>query len=291
MATRGQECVAMPPLGSIRLAMQPISASIITYNSERTLGACLDSVSWADEIVVLDSGSTDSTLEIARSRNCVVRQQKFLGYGRQRQTGWEMAQHRWVLVLDSDEVVSPGLAQEIQELRRRGLEYDGYRIPRLEQLYWRMASRYAHVTFFLRLFDRTKARMTDSPIHAVPVVEGTIGRLQHPIRHYSKADIHGRVDTANNYSTDLVLDRVARGKGRSPWICIFYPPFYFLRSYVLHRQFLNGWAGFFASALSAMYVFLKYAKVYEHRCIQRHGNRLLPDPIPSLDRRRDRRPA
>ncbi len=271
--------------------MEPLSASIITYNSERTLPACLDSVRWVDEVVILDSYSTDTTLEIARSHGCRVRQQRFLGYGRQRQVGWEMATHRWVLVLDSDEVVSPELQREIQELRGRGLTAAGYRIPRLEQLYWRMAHPRAHVTYFLRLFDRTKARMTDTPVHAVPTVEGRVERLKHPIRHYSKADIHAKVDTANNYSTDLVLDRVARGRGGNPWICVYYPPLYFLRSFVLHRQFLNGWAGFFASVLSAVYVFLKYAKVYEHRCVQRHGNRLLPDRVPLLDRRRDRRPA
>lgn len=271
--------------------MEPLSASILTYNSERTLPFCLESVRWVDEIVVLDSFSTDATVEIAKRYGCRVEQQAFLGYGPQRQRGWELARHRWVLVLDSDEVVSRELQAEIGELRRNGLTADGYDIPRLEQLYWRMATPRMHRTRFLRLFDRTRAHMGDKPVHAAPVVEGRIGHLRHPILHYSKADIHGRVDTANNYSTDLVEDRLSRRGAQGPWLMVAYPPFYFLRAFFLHRHFLNGWAGFIASVMSAFYAFLKCAKAYEHRQLQNYGNRLLPDPIPPLDRRKDRRPA
>ena len=191
----------------------------------------------------------------------------------------------------ADEVLSPGLQREIQALRRDGMRADGYAIPRQEQIYWKMASGRTHLTHFLRLFDRTKARMSDKPVHAVPIVEGSVQRLKNVLRHYSKADIHGRVQTANDYSTDLVRDRVRRQRGGSPWMCVVYPPVYFFRNYVLHRHFLNGWAGFIASVLSAFYVFLKCAKVYEYRQIQKHGNSLLPDPVPLLDRMRDRKPA
>ena len=271
--------------------MERLSASILTYNSERTLPFCLESVNWVDEIVILDSFSSDSTLDIARRHGCRIQQKEFAGYGPQRQAGWEMASNRWVLVLDSDEVVSPGLREEIQGLMRDGTKADGYIIPRQEQFYWRMASERMHLTRFLRLFDRTKARMSDKPVHAAPIVDGTVKRLQNPLRHYSKADIHGRVDTANNYSTDLLEDRVRRRRGANPWQCVFYPPLYFFRNYVLHRHFLNGWAGFIASVVSAFYVFLKCAKVYEYRQIQTYGTSLLPDPVPFLDRLKNRKPA
>ncbi len=271
--------------------MEPLSASILTYNSERTLPSCLASLKWVDEIVILDSFSQDRTLEIAREFGCKIHQQEFAGYGKQRQQGWELARHRWVLVLDSDEALSPALQQEIQALLRAGFAADGYDMPRQEQIYWRMASPRMHRTRFLRLFDRQKARMGTKPVHAAPIVEGRILPLAHPIYHYSKGDIHGRVSTANHYSTDLVLDRVARGRSASPLMFVFYPPFYFLRSFVLHRHFLNGWAGFIASVLSGFYVFLKCAKVYEHHQIERYGNRLLPDPVPLVDRRKNRRPA
>lgn len=271
--------------------MERLSASILTYNNERTLPSCLASVKWADEIVILDSFSRDRTLEIAREFGCKIHQSEFAGYGKQRQQGWELATNRWVLVLDSDEVLSPRLQEEIQALFRAGIEADGYDIPRLEQIYWRMSSPWAHTTRFLRLFDRHKARMGTKPIHAAPIVDGRVEHLRYPILHYSKADIHGRVSTANNYSTDLVLDRVARGRSASPLMLVVYPPLYFLRNYVIHRHFLHGWAGFIASVLSGFYVFLKCAKVYEHHQIEKHGNRLLPDPIPLLDRRKNRRPA
>lgn len=268
-----------------------LSVSILTFNNERTLPACLESVRWADEVVILDSFSSDATLGIARNFGCKVRQQAFAGYGKQRQAGWELAENEWVLVLDSDEVLSAELQQEIRDLMRQGPRADGYDMPRLEQLYWTMASPRMHLTRFLRLFDRRKARMGDKPVHAAPLVDGTVKHLRHAIRHYSKADIHGRVDTANNYSTDLIAHRLARRGGASPWMMVFYPPLYFLRSYVLHRHFLNGWPGLIASVMSANYAFLKAAKAYERIQVERHGTRLLPDPVPLLDRHHGRRPA
>jgi glycosyltransferase involved in cell wall biosynthesis len=271
--------------------MEPLSVSVLTFNNERTLEFCLQSVCWANEIVVLDSFSTDRTLEIAREFGCVIRQQAFKGYGQQRKDGWAMSRNNWVLVLDSDEVLSPGLQAEIQELLRDGLSADAYEIPRQEQFYWRMASPHAHMTHFLRLFDQRKAGMTDKPVHAAPYVDGRVKRLAQPIRHYSKFDIHGRVATANSYSTDLVLFKLDRAGRLDPLMMVIYPPIYFLRNYVLHRQFLSGWAGFIASVISAFYAFLKYAKLHEYRQVMRHGTDLLPDPVPSKDRRKNRKPA
>jgi glycosyltransferase involved in cell wall biosynthesis len=271
--------------------VEPLSASILTYNSERTLEFCLESVRFVDEIVILDSLSTDATLDIARKFGCRVHQQAFAGYGRQREDGWNLARTDWVLVLDSDEALSPGLAEEIRAIREDGPRADGYDMPRQEQLYWTMASARMHLTRFLRLFDRRRARMSDKPVHAAPIVEGRIGHLRHPIRHYSKGDVHGRVHTANEYSTDLVRHGLVRGRGRNPLWMAAYPPVYFLRSYLLHRHFLNGWAGFIAAATSAFYVFLKCAKVYEATQVARHGNRLLPDPVPFPQREKGRRPA
>jgi glycosyltransferase involved in cell wall biosynthesis len=271
--------------------MEPLSVFITTFDNERTLRFCLDSVKWADEIVLVDSLSTDRTLEIAESYGCRIFRHPFLGYGRQKQLALDKTRHRWVLLLDSDEALTPELQDEIREVLRRGPDAAGYAIPRLEQMYWRMAHRRTRLTHFLRLFDKTKGKMTDMPVHAAPVVDGTVKRLRHPFYHFSNFDIHARVRKANDYSTDLVSDKLGKGRRGSPWMMVFYPPVYFLRQYVLHRNFLNGWSGFIGATISAFYAFLKYAKLYQHHELERHGASLLPPGAPQVDRRTDRKPA
>jgi len=260
--------------------MEKLSAFVTTFNNARTLPVCLESVKWADEIVVLDSFSSDATEEIARRYGCRFFQHKFLGYGPQKQLALEHTSHRWVLLLDADEALSPRLQEEIRELLRRGPDQVGYELPRQEQMFWRMASTATRLNGFLRLFDKTRGRVSDMPVHAAPKVDGPVGRLKHPFYHYGETDIHTKVDKINSYSTGLVVDKVARGKRGNPWVMIVYPPLFFLRLYLFKRNFLNGWAGFIASVTGAFYAFLKYAKLYEHRQLERFGSSLLPEDAP-----------
>lgn len=256
--------------------MTPLSAFVTTYNNDRTLAACLESVKWANEIVVLDSFSTDNTEAIARAYGCKFSQHKFLGYGPQKQMALEQTSHDWVLLLDADEVLSPALQDEIQALLKRVPDADGYEIPRQEQLFWKMSSPKVRMNGFLRLFDKRRGHVSDMPIHAAPKVEGKIARLQHPFYHFGETSIHVKVDKINHYSTGLVADKQARGKRANPWVMVFYPPLFFIRSYVFKRSFLNGWAGFIGSVTMAYYAFLKYAKLYEAQQVRKHGDRLLP---------------
>lgn len=260
--------------------MEKLSVCITTFNNERTLGVCLASVKWADEIVVLDSFSSDKTVEIARDYHCRVIQHSFMGYGKQKQMALDAASHRWVLLLDADEALSPPLQGEVRALMHAGPTADGYEIARQEQLFWRMISVRTRMNFFLRLFDRTKGRMSDMPVHAAPKLSGKIERLRAPFYHYGETDIHTKVDKINAYSTGLVADKVAKGKAANPWIMVFYPPFFFLRAYLFKRNFLNGWGGFITSVVGAFYVFLKYAKLYEHHQFERHGDSLMPAGAP-----------
>lgn len=263
--------------------MEKLSVFITTFNNDSTLGACLGSVQWADEIVVLDSYSTDRTLEIARQHGCVIIQHEFLGYGPQKQLALEHTTHHWVLLLDADEVLSPALQAEIQQLMARGPDADGYELPRQEQQFWRMCSTKVRMNGFLRLFDKRKGRVSDMPVHAAPKVQGRIGRLKHPFYHFGERSIHIKVEKINMYSSGLVEDKVRKGKRPRPWLMlIFYPPFAFLRLYLFKRNFINGWSGFIVSVVGAFYVFLKYAKLYEHEQVQRHGNRLLPEGAPPI---------
>ena len=261
--------------------MEQLSVCITTFNNERTIGACLESVKWADEIVVLDSFSSDKTLEVAQSYNCRILRHAFMGYGRQKQMAIEAANNRWVLLLDADEALSPMLQRQIRELMEAGPDADGYELPRQEQLFWRMISPRTRMNYFLRLFDRGKCRMSEMPVHAAPKVTGRVKRLHGFFYHYGEIDIHTKVEKLNGYSTGVVADKVSKGKSPSPWILVFYPPLYFLRIYVFKRNFLNGWPGFITSVAGAFYAFLKYAKLYEYYQRARYGDSQLPEGAPS----------
>lgn len=259
-----------------------LSAFITTYNNGRTLTACLDSIRWADEIIVLDSFSTDDTLPIAQRYGAKIAQHKFLGYGAQKRMALAMTAHDWVLLLDADEALSPALQTEIRQVLQNGPGVDGYEIPRQEQMFWRMYNPATRMNYYLRLFDKRKGSIDDVPIHAAPKVQGRIARLKAPFYHYGETDIHTKVEKINAYSTGLVVDKLKKQRWGIPLIMLFYPPLFFIRSYLFKRNFLNGWAGFINSVIAAFYVFLKYAKLYEHHQFAKYGTRLLPDDAPPL---------
>ena len=261
-------------------AVEPISVFITTFNNARTLPACLESVKWADEVVVLDSYSTDETPAIAQRYGCKFLQHKFLGYGPQKQLALENTAHRWALLLDADEALSPALIDEIQDLRARGFDADGYEIPRQEQMFWRMSSPKVRMNGFLRLFDKRRGRVSDMPVHAAPKVDGRIKWLKHPFYHYAETSLHVKVEKINAYSTGLVADKVKRRFRPSPWKMALYLPYAFLRSYLFKRNFLNGWGGFIGSVTMSYYAFLKYAKLYEYAQFQRYGQSLMPEGAP-----------
>lgn len=243
--------------------MEPLSAFVTTYNNADTLDVCLASVDFADEIVLLDSFSDDATLDIARRHGCRIFQQEFRGYGPQKQDALEHTAHRWVLLMDADEALTDQARERIREVLSSPPAVAGFSLPRVEQMFWRTAAAGTRMNYYLRLFDKTRGRVTDMPIHAAPEVDGPVEKLDAPFIHYGEPDIHTKVAKVNAYSTGLVADKQARGRRPNPWIMVFYPPLFFLRVYVLKRNFLNGWAGFIASVISAFYAFLKYAKLYE----------------------------
>ncbi len=259
-----------------------LSAFITTYNNGRTLTACLDSIRWVDEIIVLDSFSTDDTLDIAQRYGARIAQHKFMGYGAQKRLALGMTTHDWVLLLDADEALSPALQTEIRQVLQNGPEADGYEIPRQEQMFWRMYNPATRMNYYLRLFDKRRGGIDDVPIHAAPKVQGRIARLKAPFYHYGETDIHTKVEKINAYSTGLVVDKLKKQRWGIPLIMMLYPPLFFIRSYLFKRNFLNGWAGFINSVIAAFYVFLKYAKLYEHHQFAKYGARLLPDDAPPL---------
>jgi glycosyltransferase involved in cell wall biosynthesis len=237
-----------------------VSAVVTTFDNAATLERCLASLAWCDELLVLDSGSTDGTREIARRFDAVLHVEPFKGYGPQKQSAIDKARHDWVLLLDADEhLTDAGRAAIENELRAP--RADGYRLPREEWLFWRWPHPGTRPNWQLRLFRRSRGRMNEVPVHAAPVIEGRPVDLDARFRHYGEPDLATRVDKVNRYSSGLLA------KKKTPRLMalrmLLYPSFAFLKLYVGKRYFLNGWAGFFAAKTQAFYAFLKYAKRYE----------------------------
>lgn len=245
--------------------MEPLTLVVTTLNNQATLERCLAAGRCADETVVLDSGSSDDTVAIAKRFGARVETRPFDGYGPQKQAAIDLASSDWVLLLDADEALSDEAVASIEALKARGFDADAYELPRIEQIFWRMQGRFTRPNHYLRLFDRRVTRISDMPVHAAPKCSGRVERLDAPFLHFGEPDIHTKVDKINAYSTGLVPEKRRRGKRGNPWLMVFYPPLHFLRLYLFKRQFTNGWAGFINSVVGAFYAFLKYAKLYEAR--------------------------
>jgi len=272
--------------------MTKLSAFITTYNNEETLASCIQSVSWADEVIVLDSFSDDNTMKIAEQMGCKTFQHKFLGYGPQKQMAMEKTSHDWVILLDADEELSAPLQEEIKQKLAITPMVSGYEIPRQEQLFWKMCSTSVRLNFYLRLFNKTKGFVSDMPVHAAPKVTGKTEKLEHVFYHYGERNIHIKVEKINSYSTGLVVDKVNKKKRCMPFVhLVLYPPFVFLRSYLFKRNFLNGWAGFITSVTMGFYAFLKYAKLYEYRQFELYGASLLPENSPDRASAKTEKPS
>ncbi|MGE7137178.1 glycosyltransferase family 2 protein [Luteibacter sp. NPDC031894] len=243
---------------------EPLSVVVTTFDNAATLGACLASVAFADDIVVLDSGSSDATRDIAIQHGARVEVQPFAGYSAQKQAAIDRARHRWVLLLDSDEALTTTAAEHI----RRVLEAPdaaGYVLLRREWVFWRWQPDRARLNHYVRLFDRTRARMSGHEVHESVVVDGPVHRLDAIIDHYGERDIEGRVDKANRYSSLQVRDRHTRVPRFLRLRMVFYPAIAFARYYFWRGHWRGGWAGFVAARVHAFYAFLKYAKLYELR--------------------------
>jgi glycosyltransferase involved in cell wall biosynthesis len=237
---------------------------LTTFNSEKTIRPCIESVLWADEIVVVDSGSTDQTREILAEYPVQVIEQPWLGYACQKQISVDAATHDWVFLLDSDEVLSVELQEQVQQLLTTSPEVAGFEFPRREQLFWRMIHPGTRHNYFMRLFNRRCGKMNAIPIHAAFKVNGPVERINAPLLHFSESSISVKVAKLNVWTDEISRSRFERGKCRSPWALPFYPPFVFLRHFIFKRNFRNGWAGFIASVSMAFYAFLKDAKGLEH---------------------------
>lgn len=244
-------------------ARAPLSGVVTTFNNAATLEACLASLAFCEERVVLDSGSTDATREIAQRHGARIVVRPFAGYGPQKQQAIDLATHDWVLLLDADEHLTPAGRAAI-EAELRAPRADGYRLPRSEWLFWQWTGERTRPNWQLRLFRRSRAHMNDVPVHAAPVVvDGAPVDLDAPFRHYGEPTLADRVDKVNRYSSGLVAHKRRKPRNGVGARLLVQPTIAFLKLYIGKRYFLDGWAGYLAARTHAFYTFLKYAKVLE----------------------------
>lgn len=242
-----------------------LSGVVTTFNNAATLDACLASLAFCDERIVLDSGSTDATRDIADRHGARVFIENFKGYGPQKQSAIDKCSGDWILLLDADEYLDAAAAETIRRRIDAASAADGYRLERDEWLFWRWPARGTRGNRQLRLFRKSAGAMNTVPVHAAPEVRGRVEDLPARFRHYGEPELAVRVEKINRYSSGLVAHSANKRKRFLGARLVFYPWVAFLKLFVGKRYFLNGWAGFFAARTHAFYAFLKYAKVHEAR--------------------------
>lgn len=244
--------------------MPKLSATIITLNEADHIAAAIDSVSFADEIIVVDSGSTDGTADIARGKGATVITREWPGWIAQKNFAAGVAANDWILSLDADERITPALQAEIRELLSGEPARRGYRMPRVTH----HLGRWVRTTDFYpdyqtRLYDRRAARWQGKYVHESVSVDGGAGQLRNEIEHYSFRDLRDQLDRINTYTTLAARQMHESGRRSGLLDLIVHPPAAFLRNYVLRRGVIDGAAGFTISAMNAYSVFLKFAKLRE----------------------------
>jgi glycosyltransferase involved in cell wall biosynthesis len=240
-----------------------ISITIITYNEERNIDRCLNSVQWADEIIVVDSGSTDRTLAICQKYHCKVINQPWSGFGAMKHFAVNTATHDWIFAIDADEKVTDELKSIIQQIIIQP-QYTGYRVKRISY-YLDKKIRYSgwNHDHPIRLFNRRYGNFNDKPIHESVKIRGKIGKIESPLLHYPYPTITSHLQKMNYYA-DLSAEWLARnGKSCSIFMAIISGIIKFLKMYFLQMGFLDGKYGLILARNSAFGVYLKYVKLWE----------------------------
>lgn len=245
--------------------MTRLTVTVITWNEEERLRPCLESVAWAEEIVVVDAESTDKTVELAREFTDRVWVRPWPGFAAQKNFALDQATGEWVLSLDADERVTPELRGEIETAIAGGAA-DGYAIPR-RNFFWGAWVRHGRLypDYQRRLFRRGKGRFVERRVHESLEVQGPVDRLGAPLLHESYRSLETFVERSNRYSTLAAEEWVRSGQGAGLADLALRPLGRFLSMYVLHAGFLDGWRGFLLAGLYAYYVFLRTAKIREMR--------------------------
>jgi hypothetical protein len=241
----------------------PLSVCIIAKNAAGQIGACIESVPFADEVLVIDSGSTDDTCAIAATLGCRVVQKEWLGFGKQKQFAVSSAKHDWVLCLDVDERVTPELAADMCRTLAAPAN-KAYRMPRRNRFFGRwLKYGEGYPDWSLRLFNRQNASWSNDPVHEAVMTTEAVGRLEGDLLHESAEDVSTYLQKQNRYSTLHAEALFAQGV-RASYAKLFLSPLArFIKFYVLRLGFLDGGPGFAHVAIGCFAAFAKYAKLIE----------------------------
>ena len=244
--------------------MATLSAAIVVLNEEERLRACLESVVWADEIVVVDAGSSDKTMAIAREFTDRALFRAWDGYGAQKNFALGQCRGDWLLSIDADERVPDALRDEIQATIRAERPEVGYYLPRRNMFQGRWVRHGGlYPDWQLRLFRRGRGAFLERAVHESVRVDGPTGRFAAPLVHESYRSVADAVARLNRYSDLAAADLARAGRGGSLADLLVRPAWRFLSMYFLRAGFLDGWRGLVLAALHAHYVFLRAAKVRE----------------------------
>ncbi|MCU7550856.1 glycosyltransferase family 2 protein [Chitinophagaceae bacterium LB-8] len=260
-----EKVIHTAPVQQVSTGSPKVSAVIITYNEEHILNKTLSQLWWCDEIIIIDSGSTDKTVEICKQFGCKIFTRTFNGYGEQKKYGVSNAKNDWILCLDADEVLSGPLIEEINtELSKNEMIFAGFEIPRT-LVYVNKPFRYGKEAndLIIRLFNRNKGGWDGSIVHEKMILKGKLGKLSKHIFHYSYFSYAQHLNKINEYSSLGATKLLQKNKYKSRLIVTLAIPFNFFKYYILHRNFLNGFHGLAWAILSTLSHFLKYAKLYE----------------------------
>ena len=238
--------------------MPQLSAIIITKNEAENIRACLESVAWADEIIVVDSGSTDDTVNICRKLGALVHEHDWPGFGMQKNRALSYATHEWVFSIDADERVTPDLkAQLIKAMKDN--DKDGFYVPRLSQFCGRFIKHSGwYPDYVLRLFRKTRGHFSEDRVHERVILEGVVGRLSSPLLHYSylnEADVQRKTE---QYAKAGAMQMYSNGKTATFADASLRASWAFVRTYCLRLGFLDGVAGFNIALMNARTTYLKY---------------------------------
>jgi glycosyltransferase involved in cell wall biosynthesis len=250
---------------------EPLSLVLITLNAAAQLEACLQSATFADEIVLVDSGSTDGTVALAERYGARVVQQAWLGFGPQKQYAVTQAAHDWVLCLDADERVTPELRQSIEAALARPVAA-AYRFARCNRFLGRyLRHGEGYPDWNLRLFDRRRARWSADVVHENVVADGPVGTLSGDLLHDSAETIATYLGKQNRYTTLAAEAAFGAGKRASGAQLLLSPLVRFVKFYAVRRGFLDGLPGFIHIVIGCFNSFSKYAKMIELQKKEAHS--------------------
>jgi glycosyltransferase involved in cell wall biosynthesis len=247
-----------------------VTVTVITYNEGPHIVEALQSVSWADEIILVDSRSSDDTVERARPSVTRVEVRDWAGYGTQKNYASALASHDWILSIDADERVTPALAAEIQAVLQAGPTATGYKISRVSNYLgqWIRSTDW-YPDSHVRLYDRRAARWSEHKVHESIDCPGRVEKLRGELLHYPYRNVSEHLAKIDRYTTLVAEQWSAEGRRSAAWQAMVYPRLAFLRNYILRGGFRDGQAGLLVSTLNSYYVFLKYVKLFEMQRLAR----------------------